>query len=71
MSKFNPMNRQPSKKGAALNALGGLVMLIVGILYGLPELGLAFGIIWIAIFAFYTVYQILVIIGLVKLEKDE
>lgn len=71
MSKFNPMSRQPSKKGAVLNALGGLVMLIAGILYGLPELGLAFGIIWIAIFAFYTVYQVLVLIGLVKLEKGK
>lgn len=70
MSKFNPMDRQPSKKGAVLNILGGLVMLIMGIVYGLPEMGLGFGLIWIAIFAFYTVYQILILIGLIKMDRD-
>lgn len=71
MKKIKVMGGEPTKKGSVLNALGGLVMTILGITIGLPEMGTAFGIIWIAIFAFYTVYQVLVLIGLIKTDKGE
>ena len=71
MKKIKAFGGEPTKKGAVLNGLGGLIMLLVGIFYGLPEMGLTFGIIWIAIFGFYTVYQVMVLIGLVKTKKKE
>lgn len=66
MSKFS-FKQEPSKNSYILNALGGAVMTGTGALYGISELGLVLGIIWIALFGIYTVVQI---VGLIKLLKN-
>lgn len=69
MKKISFGKREPTKSGAVLNALGGAVMAYVGAAYGIPELGLAIGLIWTILFGAYAVYQIFVLIGLMKMDK--
>ena len=66
MKKIKAIGGEPTKKGAILNAIAAFFMAVMGIVVGIPEVGLTIALIWTVIFAAYGVYQILIFIGLTK-----
>ena len=70
MKKITAIGGEPSRKGSILNIIGGIIMMIAGVL-GISEMGTWIGIGWILVFAIFTVYNVLVLIGLIKTGKGK